>query len=134
KLISMEAKKLGLGVTEEEIQKEIATAFKDENGLFDERRYNSYLSYINSKPEDFEESLALDILQQKVVRFLSTFSIVSDQDVLDYYRHSNEKVRLSFVQFLPEDFKDSVEVDQDLMKKYLEDNKEDYRIPEKIQL
>jgi peptidyl-prolyl cis-trans isomerase D len=135
KLISQEARKIGLNITENEIQEKIAEipAFQT-NGYFDERRYRALLSSNRMKPEDFEESFSQDLLQQKLDQFLMTFSDISDQDVLDYYQYANEKVKLSFVKFSPEDFKDSIEINQAPMNKFFENNKEEYRVPAKIKL
>jgi peptidyl-prolyl cis-trans isomerase D len=85
-------------------------------------------------PEDFEEVLAQEILQEKVRQFLTTFSPVTEQEVLDLYTFANQKVKVSFVQFEPERFKDKVEIEEAALEAYFEENKERYRNPEKIRV
>jgi peptidyl-prolyl cis-trans isomerase D len=135
KLVSQEAKRIGLDVTKKEIQERILSypAFQF-RGRFDESRYRNVLLENGMTPEDFEETLAQEMLQQKVQQFLTTFSPVTDQEVLDQYTYANKKVKISFVQFKPESFTDKVKVDEASMGKYFEENKEKYRTPEKIKV
>lgn len=133
KLVSQEARRMGLDVTEKEIQKEILAypAFQF-RGQFDENRYRSLLQQNRMKAEDFEAGIAQELLQKKLEQFLTTLLPVTDQEVLDHYTFSNQKVKISFVRFLPEDFEESVKLDQAAMEEYFNKHKEEYRIPEKI--
>jgi peptidyl-prolyl cis-trans isomerase D len=135
KLISQEAKRIGLGVTEKEIQEKIMSfpAFQF-RGQFDQARYAATLEENRMKPEDFELIIAQELLQEKVQQFLMTFSPVTDQEVLDQYTFANRKVKISYVQFQPDRYKNSVKVDQGGREKYFEEHKEKYRVPEKIKI
>lgn len=135
KLVSQEARKIGLDITEKEIQNEILAypAFQY-RGRFDESRYRALLSQNRMKPEDFEGSIAQELLQRKLRQFLMTFSPVTEQEVLDQYTFSNQKVKISFVQFLPENFEKSVALEPQSTKSYFEEHKEEYRVPEKIKI
>ena len=84
------------------------------------------------QPEDFEASIEQELLQRKVEHFLRSLVPVTDQDVLEFYTYSNEKVKVSFMQFLPERFKKSVKADEASLEKYFNEHKEKYRIPEKV--
>lgn len=135
KLLSQEARRIGLDITEKEIQDQImaypAFQFK---GRFDENRYRSLLYHNRMNAEDFEADIAREMLQNKLNQFLMTFLQVSDQEVLDHYTFSNEKVKISFVQFSPESFREAVKIDDTLMEEYFSDHKEEYRIPEKMKI
>jgi peptidyl-prolyl cis-trans isomerase D len=135
KLISQEAKRLGLGVTEEEVQKAIMNypAFQV-NGQFVMTRYQSLLNYNRMKPEDFEASISQDLLEEKLKQFLFAFMEATDQEVLEHYTFANEKIKILFVQFKPDDFKKSVKADKGAIEAFFEDHKENYRVPEKIKL
>jgi peptidyl-prolyl cis-trans isomerase D len=135
KLISQEAKRIGLGVTKKEIQEKIMAypAFQFQ-GRFDERRYMALLQNNHMKPEEFEASVAQDLLQEKVAQFLMTFSPVTDKELRDQYAFYNEAVKISFVDFLPKRYRDLVKLDDAGLKKYFDEHKETYRIPEKIKL
>ena len=135
KIVSQEAEKTGLNITEEEIRDTIMglTDFQYE-GVFNENRYRSLLANIRMDPEAFETSIAQELLKEKLTQFLLTFLVVCDQEVLDFYTYLNEKVKISFAWFHIKDFIDSVEVEQSLMEKYFEEHKEAFRIPERIKI
>lgn len=135
KLVSQEAKKIGLDVTEKEIQEKILSypAFQF-GGRFDASRYQSVLLNNRMTPEDFEEVLAQELLQEKVQQFLTTLSPVTEQEVLDQYTYANKKAKISFVQFNADDFKGKVKIDDAALETYFEENKEKYRTPEKIKV
>jgi peptidyl-prolyl cis-trans isomerase D len=86
------------------------------------------------KPEDFEGSIAQELLQRKLRQFLMTFSPVTEQEVLDQYTFSKQKVKISFVQFLPKNFEKSVVLEPQSVASYFEEHKETYRVPEKIKI
>jgi peptidyl-prolyl cis-trans isomerase D len=134
-IISQEADNLGLRVTEKEIQGSIvvSAAFQTE-GRFDKNRYASLLSYNRMTPAEFEGNIRQDLLQKKINQFLMTLLPVTENEVMDQYKYSNEQVKVSFVKFQPDDFRETINKDSAGMEKYFEDNREEYRIPEKIKL
>jgi peptidyl-prolyl cis-trans isomerase D len=135
KLVSQEAKKIGLDVTEKEIQDKIVSnpAFQF-RGRFDESRYRSVLQNHHMTAEDFEALTAREMLQEKVEQFLTTLSPVTDQEVLEQYTFANEKVKISYVEFKPDQFQNKVKAEPGAVEKYFNDHNEAYRIPEKIQV
>ena len=135
RIISQEAKKVGLDITEDEIRDRIISypAFQY-MGRFDENRYKAVLNNNRLTPENFEAIIGQDMLRSKFSQFLLTFMLVSDQEVLDQYTYANQQVKVGFVRFIPANYVNSIELDQDKMKKYFEDHKEDYRIPEKVKI
>ena len=135
KLVSQEAKKIGLDVTAKEVQDKIMSnpSFQF-RGRFDESRYRSVLQNYHMTPEGFEVLVAREMLQEKVEQLLTTLSPVTDQEVLEQYTFANEKVKISYVEFKPDQFKSKVTVDPAAMEKYFDGNKEKYRVPEKIKL
>jgi peptidyl-prolyl cis-trans isomerase D len=135
KIISQEAKRIGLDITEKEIQDAISQyqAFQS-GGVFDNARYNAMLTNNRTTAEVFEESVAQNLLKQKLVQFLTSFLVISDNEARDQYVYANEKVKISFVKFSPIEFISSLTVNNSLMNKYFEEYKENYRIPAKIKI
>jgi peptidyl-prolyl cis-trans isomerase D len=135
KLVSQEARKIGLDVTEKEIQDKIMSnpSFQF-RGQFDESRYRSVLQNHHMTPEEFEVLVGREMIQDKVEQLLTTLSPVTEQEVLEQYTFANEKVKISYVEFKPDQFKNKVTVEPAAMEKYFEDNKETYRVPEKIKV
>ncbi len=134
-LINQEAARLGLDVTEEEIQNAVLkyAAFQV-GGQFNLGQYKELLSYKRITPEQFEESLRDQLLNGKLRHFIAAFSEVTDQEVYEDYTFNNEKIRISFVQFKPDNFKASVQLNELGMKDFFEKYKENYRVPRKIKI
>jgi len=137
RLISQEAKRLGLRVTEDEVKQAImAYAAFQVNGQFSMRRYQSLLQRNRMEPEDFEAAMAQELLYNKLRQFLSAFVPVTDDELKDYYRFDHEKIKVSFVRFGVEEFKEAVrtEVTPEKVNAYFKEHREAYRVPEKIKL
>lgn len=135
KLIAQEAERLGLTVTKSEIQSKILEipAFLTD-GKFDENSYRNVLLNNRTTPEAFEESYTRELLQQKVAQLVTTFITPSTQDLLDNYRYENEKVKVGFVKFTPDEFKAAVTIDKKALESFFNEKKEGYRVPEKIKI
>ena len=118
KIISQEARRIGMDVTEQEIQDTIVSLpvfqFK---GLFDSSRYKSILAGNRMNPEEFEASLAQDLLKQKLLHFLTAFMPVSNEEILEQYTFINEQVKVGFAKFSADDFREKVTVDQAELQK-----------------
>jgi peptidyl-prolyl cis-trans isomerase D len=113
KLVSQEAKKIGLDVTEEEVREKIMSYPPFQiRGRFDEGRYRSLLQNNRMKPEDFEVMIAQELRQEKIQQFLLTFSPVTEKEVLDQYTYANRKVKISYAYFQPDRYKKSVKIDE----------------------
>ena len=135
KLITWEAKRLGLTVTKSEVQDAIMKypAFQV-NGSFDIGLYRNLLRQNRMKPEDFEDAISDDLLRRKVREFLWSFVTVTDQEVLNAYSYAKQKVKISFIRFDPEKFKKQIKVKEQDLEKFFEEHKEEFRIPAKIKV
>ena len=135
RLISQEAARIGLGVTDDEVANAIFTypAFQL-NGEFHEGRYRSLLRHNRMEPTDFESAIKLELLGKKIRHSIKCFFPITDMEIMDYYTYQKEEVNIGFVSFDPRDFKGKTEVKQDEKEAYFEANKEKYRIPEKIKI
>jgi peptidyl-prolyl cis-trans isomerase D len=113
RLISQESARIGLGVTDDEVANAIVTypAFQV-NGEFDEGRYRSLLHYNRMEPTDFESSIKLELLGQKIRHFIKCFFPITDMEIINYYSYQKEKVNIGFVSFNPGDFKGKKEVEK----------------------
>ncbi len=135
RLMTQAAKRLGIDVTESECQKAIMSypAFQV-NGQFDMGRYQSLLSHNHMRPEDFEATMTQELLDRKLKQFLFAFLGVTEQEVLEHYTFINEKIKVGFVEFKPQEFRKSIKFDQVALKGYFEKNQENYRIPKNIKV
>jgi peptidyl-prolyl cis-trans isomerase D len=135
RLISQEAARLGLGITDEEVADAIYNypAFQI-NGQFDEGRYRFLLSQNRMQPADFESGIKLDLLGQKINQTIKSLFPITEAEVLSYYTYQNEQIALGFVSFNPDDFRGSGGVTDAKRDEYFETHKEKYRIPAKMKI
>ena len=133
RLISQEAERLGIEVTDNEIQQAILDfpAFQI-NGRFSLGQYQALLSRNRMTAEDFEAGLGLSLLTHKLNRFILAFMEPTEQEILDHYTFQNEAIKISYVLFYPKNYRESVTTDPTGMEAFYRENKEDYRVPEKI--
>ncbi len=132
-LMAQEAKRLGISVNATEIQRVIMKypAFQT-NGTFNLHLYKRLLRDNRMSPEEFENGIAKEILNNKLKEFILSFVAVTEQEALDYYTYTHEKIKISFVLFKPAMFKDKVKIKEDMIKKFFKKNRERYRVPEMI--
>lgn len=135
KLLSQEARRIGLNVTEEEIKKEIFAfpAFQFKGG-FDENRYRTLLLNNRMEPEDFEKSIEQELLRRKLGQFLSTFLPVSEQETIETYTFANDQVNIEFIKISPEDFTEKIEPEKSALENFFKERRDKYQIPEKIKI
>ena len=132
RLILEEAKWLRLDVSREELQSAIRSnpAFKT-NGQFDPQRYYGTLRYLRMTPQDYEASQSQDLLIDKVQRFISRGAKVLDSELLSYFHHTEDKVNLAYVQIDPSTLTEKVELDEEAIRSYFDEHRDNYRFPEK---
>lgn len=135
RLMTQAARRLGLDVTESEIQKAIMSypAFQV-NEQFDVGRYRSLLGYNRMSPEDFELNMAQELIDKKLRQFLFAFLDITDQEIQDYYAFMNEKIKISFVQFKADDYNKGIKATQADLETYFKENQEQYRLPKQIKV
>jgi peptidyl-prolyl cis-trans isomerase D len=132
-VITEEAKRLGLNVTPSEIeQKVLENPVFRENGTFiGGDRYQAILAQNNLTPEEFESTVANEILTDKLRSFITAAVNVSDKDAEEEYRHRNEKAKLEYFVIDASKLQDKVSVSDQEQRDYYEKNKTKYTVPEK---
>jgi peptidyl-prolyl cis-trans isomerase D len=135
RLISQEAARLGLRITDDEVADAILThpAFQV-NGKFDEGRYRSLLRYNRMETADFESGIKLELLGQKVHQYVKSFFPLTDMEIENYYTYQKEKINIGFLSLDPQDFKGKIEIKQEEKEEYFKENKEKYRISDRIKI
>jgi peptidyl-prolyl cis-trans isomerase D len=132
-VITEEAKRLGLNVTPSEIeQKVLENPVFRENGTFIGRdRYQAILAQNNLTPEEFESTVANEILTDKLRSFITAAVNVSDKDAEEEYRHRNEKAKLEYFVIDASKLQAKGSVSDQEQRDYYEKNKAKYTVPEK---
>ena len=132
-VVTEEAKRLGLDVSPAEIEQKILEnpVFR-ENGVFIGRaRYEAILAQNNFSIDDFESSVANEILVDKLRSFVTASVNVSDKDVEDEYKRRNEKAKIDYFVVDSAKLESKVNLSEQDERDYYEKNKTKYTVPEK---
>ena len=132
-VMTEEAKRLGLNVTPAEVEQRILEnpVFRENGAFIGRARYQAILSQNNLSIEDFESSIANEIMKDKLRSFVSASVNVSDKDVEEEYKRRNEKAKLDYFVIDAAKLEDKVTVSDQDQKDYFEKNKAKYTVPEK---
>lgn len=134
-LLIEEAKKNGVFVSDSEVLAQIAsTKSFQNNGKFDQQRYVQVLNLNGISPEAYEESLRESMLVSKMENLIRNSVAITDEEIEKEYNYRNSSAVIKYLSLNPSKFKSDVEITEDAVKKYYEDNKELYRVPEKIKV
>ncbi len=129
----MEADKVGLKVTDSEVQKAIMEfpVFQDENGEFIGREKVQQVLRANRLTDaGFAEDLRDDLLVEKLSRVLSSTLYLSDDEVQEAYKKSVEKADIQFVQLTTAALGDTVSATEEEIQSYFDEHATEYELPE----
>jgi peptidyl-prolyl cis-trans isomerase D len=134
-IIEVDAKKMGIGVTDSDLQQTIAQvpAFNKE-GKFDEAIYRRYLDYERLTPAEFELKLSKDVLKQRFVNVLTENVTVPRYELEATFHYMNDSFELAYITIDSAAFAKDVQVDQNQARSYFDTNKDRYKLQPKITL
>jgi len=135
KLLSQEARRLGLDVNENEIQHAILNyPLFQIKGRFSMARYRQILEQNHMDPPEFEKGVAQQILKDKLSQILISLTPVTEKELKDYFYIKNREVKIEIMEIPKSRFIEDIKPDQEAIEKYFKENRERYRIPEKIEV
>jgi len=131
-LLSQEAERQGLKVSRDELVAAIAkiSGFQ-ENGAFSRARYIQLLNQQQMTPEIFEEIRENELLIDKVRSNIEQTAEVSDAEILENYKTTNDAVTLDVLRLNPHDFIDQVVVTDEALQTFYSKRKAQWATPEK---
>ncbi|MFA5653456.1 MAG: SurA N-terminal domain-containing protein [Desulfomonilia bacterium] len=134
-IMNQEAEKLGVEVSDEELQEAIRTypAFQH-NGRFDLASYKRLLQYQRMTPAEFEQQQRQALFQQRVYALITKSVIVSPQEAEALYKYRNDTFDLHYLTVEAKSFADGIQVSDEEAVAYYEANKEAYKVPPKAGL
>lgn len=124
-----------LDVSDEEIRQSIYSFSPfQRDGVFDPDLYHRMLRYNKMSPEDFEMIQRKTLKIQKLERLIREGIKVSDSEAFDIYRIQNETININFISIPETLFIDKVAAADDELRKYFEDHRETFRMPETVEI
>ena len=134
-LLRQGAREMGIMVSDIEVQQAVEKmeAFRS-NGVFNVEQYKNILSGSGMTPTSFEDTMRTDLLAGKVIESLSRFAKLTPLEIKDEFDFDNEAIKIEYVSFSGANFKDKVKTDDEELKSYYEENKENYMTEPQVKL
>ena len=135
RLLQMEADRLGIQVTPEEITERIKelipTAFPGGNWIGPERYAEEVQLRARMSVPQFEDFVRTDVLVGKFRNLVTDGIQVSPQEIEARYRYLNEKIQLDYVAIKSSDLESSIKPTDAELSAYFKKNESKYQVPEK---
>jgi peptidyl-prolyl cis-trans isomerase D len=108
-------------------------AFQENGRFIGDQRYRQILLGAETpmRPSEFEEQIRRAIVLGKLQAALTDWVTVSDAEVAAEFKRRNEKVKLAYVAFPADKFREGVTATDAEVAAQYEQHKDDYRIPDK---
>jgi peptidyl-prolyl cis-trans isomerase D len=132
RVITEEARRVGLSVSPEEVEQKIleTPVFQQGGNFIGHTQYQMILAQNNLTVDEFESSVADDVLADKLKNFLTASISMTDAEVEKEYRRRNEKAKIDYIIIDSSKLLDKVTVTDQDQKDFYEKNKTRYSIPE----
>ncbi len=134
-LLLQEARRLGLETSDEELRNEIGMMPEFQaDGRFDQNRYLQILRANRLAPAQFENERRAELTLRKLYGLIGDSVMVTENEVKDRYRFEQEKVNLSYVRLSAEPFLPQVQITEEEIQAYYQQNRETMKEPLKVQV
>jgi peptidyl-prolyl cis-trans isomerase D len=132
RLVVLEARRLGLTVSDEAVAKEVATSAQfQQNGRFiGGAEIKRLLELRGISEEEFEEGIRSDLLKRRLEALVTDGVSVTSADAEREFRRRTEQIKAEYVLASVAPFKAQVAVGDDDVKTRFDSRKEAYKIPE----
>ena len=133
RLVELEAKRLGIAVSDEAVARAIATSpdFQDAGKFIGKDEIRRRLELAGMSEDDLEHSLRQRIERESLESLIGAGVQASDAEVEREFRRRTEQLRLEYVQVDAARYKAQVSPSDDEVKARFESKKDSYKIPEK---
>lgn len=129
RMVKVEAARLGLVASDQEVAAQIRETFKPEDGKpFDQQRYEQIVTEQFGSIASYEESVRGDISGQKLNTLITSGVTVSEADVLADFQRKNAKFDVSYVTVSVSDLAKKLTPTDAELREYFEKNKATYFI------
>ena len=129
------AREMGLKASDKEIQQKIVSypVFQREGKFVGFKEYQQILDWNHIPVQKFEQSLAEEILLEKVTRLLTAGCTVSENEVWENYKNQNETAKIEYLVVTIDKIQLDSNPSENELQSYFEQNKQKYRVPERRQ-
>lgn len=134
-LLQQAAQKTGLLVSTQEVQETIKgmDSFR-QDGVFNMQRYNDILTASRLSAADFEGGIRSDILDQKVLGYLSRFARTSEAELKERFAYEYDQIKVDYVTFSADTFRNQTQYLEEEIEAFYAGQKEKYKTDPQIKL
>jgi len=140
RLLLHEARRRGLEISDQELIKAIKDyqvegryIFQRE-GKFDRQLYLDLLAYSNITPQDFEKEMGNRLFISKLQSQVRDDIKVSEEEIKNEYIRQKERVRIKYLQFKEDDYKEGIALSEKEIGDYFDQHKEDFKTEEEVKI
>jgi peptidyl-prolyl cis-trans isomerase D len=134
-LIRQEAKKMGIKVSNDELVDAIAKIpYFQKDGVFDKNLYDQVLKMNHMTTSNFENGIREDLAISKAGKTIAAKVILTDQNLLEYFKKTHDKVELQYVSFSPAEVRNSVTATEQELTSYLQQHEKEFKTQEEIKI
>lgn len=132
-LLTQLSKEMGIKATDDEIRKKIMSypVFQKDGQFVGFAQYQKILDWNRIPLPEFEKSLRKEIIMEKVVEVLTAGVTVTDEELWENYKNTNDTARMEYVTLELDKVELDKEPDPEKLVEYFEKNRDTYKIPEK---
>ncbi len=132
-LLTQLSKEMRIKATDNEIRKKIMSypVFQKEGQFVGFALYQKILDRNRIPLPEFEKSLQQEIIMEKVVEVLTAGVTVTDEELWENYKNTNDTARIEYVTLGLDKVELDKEPDPEKLVEYFEKNRDTYKIPEK---
>jgi len=135
-ILLREAKKRKVKIADKDVIENVQQMqiFQDKNDIFSNEIYSRILQYfLRADPRIFEEQMRANMKIVKVREAITGSVELSDEELLEAYKEANERVKVNYISFSPDKFKDGIKIeDETAVLNYYNENKEDFRTKDQV--
>lgn len=135
-LLRQGAQEMGVRLSDLEVKQTIqAMSQFQKDGAFNKETYKDVLNSNRLSPTKFEASMRYDMITEKTARLIGSFSnSATDFEIRDIYNQINDSVAVNYVKFTPESYVDTININDEELKKWFETAKAEYQTAPQIKL
>ena len=134
-LLRQGAREMGIMVSDLEVQQDIEKndAFRT-GGVFNVEQYKNIISSSRMTPSSYEDSRRIALLSRKVLQHLSRFAKLTPLEVNEQFNFDSEEINIEYVSFSGADFKEKIEISEEELRSFYEENKDNYMTDPQVKL
>lgn len=135
-LLTEGAREMGISVSQEQLKQIIVDepSFHDQNGKFSQNMFNQYLNQRQMTEDRLIEEIRNEFAVNNLISLVSSGNLVSDAQAKQLIAATQAERTVRSVSFSPEAFVQQVKTDDAALKKYYEENKKNYVIPQAVKV